>query len=428
MKANQTTLAELPIDTWIFLAVFAGYAFVYHEALPIASLMFILFFLYFLSDHLLPPALNDRVKTFIVMTCVGIFAIGAGVVYMMSRHLTQPYLFVHDGLIQTEEAIKFLLAGKNPYVENYTDTPMVYWKFQLGDLTENPALYHNPYLPFLFLFLLPFYLASQQLFGWFDGRMVFLPQFIVVLVLLARWVKDKRRRNALFLLIALNPFFTPFLLDGRNDVFVLFWIVVSVAFLQSKRERLAMLTLGFACASKWTAWFILPFYALYLFQPPVSNLGLWLRNRWHTCLGQWVPWLVTVVLILLPFFLWQPSAFIDDVWNYQNGTSQFAPYPISGYGFNILARAAGLLPPDATRSPFEILQWIVGLPLLAVLMWRQVKNNTLPQVWRAYGMLIGTMGFFSHTLNDSHIGFILTVLAIAMFTDEPTTTLTRQVA
>ncbi len=417
---EQASLKPHPmgIDAWMFVAMFAGFAFAFHDGLAIVAILFFILLLYLIADALLPAGRQFRVKFFLLTLAIGLAVFGWSAVLIILRHTTAPYLYVHDGLIQTEEAVKFLLAGKNPYVEDYTRTPMADWYFKVGNITVNPALYHNAYLPFLFLFIAPFYLLLNVSLGWFDGRMIFLPMFLGVLLILAQWVNDRSRKFALVLFVAFNPLFVTYLMQGRNDVFVLFWILLSVHLLCLKHEGLSLIALGLASASKLTAWFLIPFYALYLLQPSPDTLWLWLRANVRLVQRRLLPLIGTFALIMLPFLVWQPAVFIESIWNYPNGASAFAPYPVFGYGFNILAQGFGLLPADAIRSPFEILQWIVGLPLLIFLAWRQIKNNTLSQMWLSYALLLGVMSFFSHVLNDNHIGFILTLFAIAAFTDD----------
>ncbi len=407
------------IDAWMFVVMFAGYAFTFHDNPPIVAILFAMLLLYLIADGLLPARWGHHIKFFLLVLAVSLFAVGFTLTEIILRHNTAPYRYVHDGLIQTEEATKFLLVGKNPYVEDYTQTPMKDWDFRVENLRLNPALYHNAYLPFLFLFTAPFYVIINAWLGWFDGRIIFLPMFIGVLVILARWVSERGRKFALLLFVTLNPFFVPYLTEGRNDVFVLFWIVLSVHLLRQHHEAWSLVALGLASASKLTAWFLIPFYALYLFQPRADALLSWRRADAIRGLRRLLPLGATTALVILPFVVWQPAAFIESVWNYPNGASAFAPYPVFGYGLNILAQGFGLLPTAATRSPFEILQWIVGLPLLLFLAWRQIKNNTLSQMWFSYALLLAVMSFFSHVLNDNHIGFILTLFAIAFFSDDP---------
>lgn len=58
----------------------------------------------------------------------------------------------HGGVIQTEATVRYLLAGKNPYVEDYVATPMADWGFsRFAALT----------MPWFFVFSAPFYAGGQ---------------------------------------------------------------------------------------------------------------------------------------------------------------------------------------------------------------------------------------------------------------------------
>jgi hypothetical protein len=65
---------------------------------------------------------------------------------VLLRHQTQPYQYVHDGLIQSEAATSLVLQGRNPYSETYYETPMAQWGFRAGGSTSNPALEHYAYM------------------------------------------------------------------------------------------------------------------------------------------------------------------------------------------------------------------------------------------------------------------------------------------
>ncbi len=419
MEAKQSNLLEWSIDVQVFLALFGGLALRFLDLPLLVTFVFGLFLIYALVDKFASPRIQSFVKFFILAVLVGFFTIGLTVGGIILRRQTTPSAYIHDGAIQIEESAKFILAGKNPYVENYLQTPLVNWEFKFGGVEQNPALYHNAYLPFMFLSQIPFYLLSERLIGWFDIRFVFLGMFLGLLFVLSRWVSKFNQRMALLLLVALNPFFVTFFAEGRNDVFVLFWIVLAIELMRQKRVAWSALVLGLACASKLTAWFLIPFWALYIFQPPTTRLVNWMYDNKLKIVRRLLPLGATITIIILPFILWNPGAFIDDVWFYPNGTSAIAPYPVYGYGFNILMQALGWLPSNALHSPFEILQWIIGLPLLFFLMWRQIRSNTVTQMWFSYALLLGGMGYFSHVLNDNHIGFILILFTIAMFCEEP---------
>ena len=72
-------------------------------------------------------------------------------------------------VIQTEAAIQYLLAGQNPYVQDYVNTPMAEWGFS----AYRTALYHYPYLPWTFIFSAPFYVLGTAA-GFYDQRLVYL--------------------------------------------------------------------------------------------------------------------------------------------------------------------------------------------------------------------------------------------------------------
>ncbi|MEZ4678130.1 MAG: hypothetical protein R2932_28330 [Caldilineaceae bacterium] len=184
--------------------------------------------------------------------------------------------YSHDGgVLQTEATIDFFLSGKNPYIEDYTQTPMATW----GHPDFRTALYHYPYLPWTFVFSAPFYLIGQAL-GFYDQRMVYLLLLSVALMLLPHLVGEGRPRLALVALIGLNPLMGLDVLFGQNDVFVLCWVLFALVAWQRWRDfgggpledspleagppeqsgvryrYIAVLCFAAACASKPTAWFL----------------------------------------------------------------------------------------------------------------------------------------------------------------------------
>ena len=143
---------------------------------------------------------------------------------ILLRQQSGPASYTHDGgVIQTEATIQFLLAGKNPYREDYTQTPMAEWGFS----QYRTALYHYPYLPWTFLFSAPFYLLGQML-GGYDQRFVYLLLMAIALWLLPRLVQDPRRKLAVVAVLALNPMMGLDLIFGQNDSFVLCWILFAL--------------------------------------------------------------------------------------------------------------------------------------------------------------------------------------------------------
>ncbi len=419
-RSARVYLATLSLDAWLFLIVVGGYAvaFAFRYAdgsarIPVLLLAAAAIVTYTLSG-------SYRTRLLLVIMAVAAIAVAPVVLGIYLRHITAPYQFVHDGLIQTEEAVKFLLAGKNPYAEDYLGTPLEYWWPAEVYGSLNPAVFHLVYMPFLLLVSLPWYLLVNSTIGWFDERVVYLALFLLLLVLFPKLTKTRAKAFGMILVVGLNPLFVPFFAEGRNDVFVLFWLVLAAVLLQSRLLLWAMVALGFACATKLTAWFSVPFFLLYAFAVRADRMRT-LRD-YVGLVKRALPYVAVLVLIssaiIVPFLLWNPAAFVNSVFLYPVGQSDHG-YPISSVGFGGLALALGWIPSNTSPFPFEQLELALGLPTLGALVWLQSKHNTLSRMWLGCGLLTLVMGFFSHVFNDNHLGFALSLIALGLFSDAP---------
>ncbi len=383
---------------------------------------------------------DARARQWLAFAAIAAIAIAPTVLAIYLRRVTAPYEFIHDGAIQTEEAVKFLLAGKNPYVEDYLNTPMAQWHWSESDLKFNPALYHLPYFPFLLVSLSPFYLSFQSITGWFDARLVYLLMFLAILVLVPRLTRDDSRQRALLLWLGLNPLFVPYLAEGRNDVFVLFWLIAGIALLRAHHPILSAIPFAFACATKQTAWFLVPFYFLassaispssssssssfisrisfssLLSRISISSLGS-LLSRSSLLSRQLAAFILTFFVLVAPFFLWNSDAFIDDLFRFNAGTTAYS-YPIKSYGLGGILLALGIIKSGTAYFPFDLFQLAFALPALLVLLRYQLARNTLPRMWLAYASLALVVAFCSRIFNDNHLGFILSLYALGFLSDE----------
>ena len=336
------------------------------------------------------------------------------------RQASGPASYCHDGgVIQTEAAIDYLLAGRNPYVEDYVNTPMAEW----GINEFRTALYHYPYLPWTFLFSAPFKLASEAALGWYDQRFVYLLLFALVLLLLPRLAGTRPRSLLLVMLIGLNPLMGTDLIYGQNDSFVFAWIVLSLwlwargcAAESSSGNfwRIASaLAFGLACASKPTAWFLAPFYLVWIAGSETAGAGAWIRKAVH--LG-W-PALAAMLLVIGPYFIWSPGAMFDDVWKWSAGTSETA-YQIWGWGASNLVLAFGWVKSRFDAWPFWLVELLVAGPLMAALLWRQWQENRLGRALWSYGVFLFAFFFVSRFLNENYLGYILAFLVLGALVQE----------
>ncbi|HEX8953653.1 MAG TPA: hypothetical protein VF945_17470, partial [Polyangia bacterium] len=316
------------------------------------------------------PARAHRIKLLVLGAIIVTYVVGPMVRVIALRHASgKPWTWVHDNVIQMEEAIKFLLAGKNPYVESYAATPLAQWD------PRNPALYHSVNLPLQFLIGVPFHVVAMHTIGWFDLRMVYLALFAVTCPLVYRLGRDRQAALALLAVFALNPFFTSTLVEGRNDIVVMACLAAALLLWQRARLTAAMVFVGLACASKHTAFVLLPFAALALAladgDPTVAWSTLFRRRLPLALRRMWPAWL-TIALLLLPFVAWSPIGFYRSVVAYPFGTAAHS-YPIRGDGYGISDWIV-LLQLVATENdyfPFAWIQLVVAVPcLVALAAWQ----------------------------------------------------------
>jgi len=372
-----------------------------------------------------PRRANYRLKLILLYGIIALLVVGKTVLLINLRQLRGPASYAHDGgVIQTEVTIGYFLNGLNPYVEDYVDTPMAEWGFS----EYRTALYHYPYLPWTFIFSTPFQWLSTALLGWFDQRLVYLLLFIMTLVWVHRLVSQPQERLIALAVIGLNPLAGVSLIFGENDPFVFAWIVLALWLLQTgsiksatTRHWLASAAFGLACASKPTAWFLAPFWLLYILRnswgerliPPRSSWRnqaiILLRRAWS------LP--AVALLIIGPYAVWNPDAMYDDVWRWSAGQGETG-YQIWGWGASNYVLAFGWVSDRFAYWPFIIPGFIVTAPLLLFLLWRQLRHNNLNMMLYAYVLLLLPFFYTSRFLQPNYLGYMLGFLTLAILMDE----------
>lgn len=325
------------------------------------------------------------------------------------RFSTGPRGHAHDGgVIQTEEAARFLLEGVNPYAADYRSTPMAELDWGPG----NPAIIHHPYFPFSFLAHVPFRAVGNTLFGGYDARVLYLALFAVPFFFVTRWSGDGDRKLVLAALWGLNPFLVPHVIEGRNDVVVAVLLVGAVHFLFLRRTVPSALLLGLACATKQFAILLVPFWVVYAGRKEGGWWGI-VRRGAVTAL----PALVPMVLFVLPFVLWDGPAFFDDTWAFNVGLSEVS-YPIGGtpgYGLANLVNVFHLAPSRYHYFPFWIFHLFVTLPVGIVLVRWLRRKPTVASTAVSFALFLFVFLFFSRIFHHNYLGPIFFLLAAATF-------------
>lgn len=375
------------------------------------------------SPHYAAAWLKKNIKIILSASIIIILAtlysmIFFNIIYAIHlRSNTQPYYYIHDGAIQIEEAVKMTLNGKNPYTENYFNTPLENWGQAAGKKWDNPALYHLAYLPFNILFSIPFFIIFNSAVGWFDERIVYIFSLIIFILTILKWPNKSLFIKALFLFFFIaNPWFFRYFIEGRNDIFVISWIILSIYFLALKRINYSALFLALAAASKQPAWFLVPFYFNFLYLNEPYKHAFWEKIK--KVFKKTELFFIASVVLIIPFVLWDIRSFIDDVFRYSTGSASHS-YPISAesikIGFQYLVFNLKLVKSQFDYWPFWIPQLIFGLPLLYILLKLQKYNNSLGQMIFSFFMLLMTFWLFSRFFNNNYLGFLIILFEFAIF-------------
>ncbi|MEK7060603.1 MAG: hypothetical protein AAB937_00020 [Patescibacteria group bacterium] len=351
-------------------------------------------------------ASGERARNILMLIVLMIVVVGTSVTAMVDRNRVAPVWGVHDIILQEEQALRFLLQGKNPYKETYFGTPVESFHYAEIDNENavNPALYHFVMPPWYLLFPFGFYVLGVKLLGFFDARMALLFCMVGLLLILWRWIKDINVKRLSVVLASLSPSIFDYFIEGRSDVFAFFWLLLSLYILSLKKPAIASFVFGLAIMSKQTIWIAVPFYFMYLYVTEVRK-----RSR------MWVSVVVTCLVsmgLTLPFLWWDARAFIDSVFLYLTGGT-IGSYPVSGYGFSMILVNVGIIKNIYDPYPFYIYQGMFGLPLLLLLLRWVVKIPKISTVLFSYGTFLWFFWYMSRYFNNSHIGYISLIFLIA---------------
>jgi len=361
-----------------------------------------------MPDEMSAPSARARVcfsfRLFVVLFIIMLAAVLPTLWNIVQRRAEGGGTRAHDGLFQTETAIEYILNGKNPYVETYWNTPMANWQRGEPPWTDSP-IYHNAYLPFLFISSIPFYWVSHAAIGWYDQRFVYLLAYIGVLVLLPLVVARQRDKLTMLLTFGLNLLAAFYLAEGRNDIVVTFGLLLATVLLVRHRISASASVFGLTLAVKHQAWFFVPFYFVYILPRPLS----WQSAR--VVLRQNLPMFVTTAVMIAPFLTWDAHAFIDDTVLYLMGMTEHS-FPIKGWGFSTLLLAMGVIPSPESPFPFGVLEVAFGIPTLILLLRWQWRENTLSRAWIGFAVFSFVVEYFSRFFNDNYVIFVLQALVI----------------
>ena len=361
---------------------------------------------YAMRDHRWGAAFTPRQRAIHLASIVAVFVIIPTLASILLRETGKPYTYIHDGALMIEWAARKLLLGQNPYVADYLDTPLYYWP-----MVNNPALYHLTYFPFLFLITTPFVWLFDKVGLFWDQRYLYLPAYVAALAVVRLLARRVDNRLALVALIALNPQLFPFVVEGRNDFFVLLFLFAGLVLLQRERRTLGPLAIAIAAAAKLHAVFIMPFVAVWLL---ATRRPRTLREAWDALWGPLWPATLFLAITFLPFLINDFAAFYDDVVRYNAGGAAWT-YPISGMGFSAILLALGVIQFRQADFPFAAIEIAVATPIALWWMWKLWKLPTLATLLTGYALTLLAFLFFGRYFQGNYLGYILAVVTPALF-------------
>ena len=106
----------------------------------------------------------------------------------------------------------------------------------------------------------------------------------------------------------------------------------------------------------------------------------------------------------------------DDVWRWSSGSSTTS-YQIWGWGASNLLLAFDWVASRFAYWPFWIPELVLGLPLMAWLLWRQLHENSLGRALWGYGLFILVFFFVSRFLNENYLGYLAAILVLGALAD-----------
>lgn len=304
--------------------------------------------------------------------------------------------YIHDGAVHTEEAMRWLRRGVNPYGADYRDTAYGAYTDSLSqDLRPNPPWFHHVYPPFHLLVSLPFQAALERLTGWYDQRVVYLVAELVALGFLLLIAHGREWRLFIATLFVLNPFWFQYFLIGFNDAFVFALLAAAVWQLTRRRFVAASVWYGLAFAAKQSVWPLAPFFFAYVW---------WQRPGRRQCWRAVAAFVIVLGLTFGPFAIWDFQALVNDLWRFPTG-ALVTSYPISGVGLSALLLHVGVIADRYDYFPFILPQVLVGAPLLLLLFVKLRQRPTVARLLWTSTLFTFVVWFLSRYFNMNYVAY-----------------------
>jgi Glycosyltransferase family 87 len=331
---------------------------------------------------------------------VCLLAVPAVVLQAGLRQSSEPWFFTNDSTYQIELAGDLLRHGENPYGHDYSHSGLERFYSLDGTVTEKTrddqvALRHFAYFPGSALTAAVWTALPEP---WSDYR------FFVLLTMLAGigaalvFPGPLVGRLVLGAVVAASPLAVQAAWFGTADAPGVLFTVLTFALVARRRLLWAAAALGIAVLMKQFALVALPFLAVAALQ----------REPRREVLRAGAVFAVVAAVGILPFVIWDPSAFWADTIEYGGKT-----YRIVGYGLSGLLVKAGLIDRRTDPYPFLPLLALVWLPLTARLLWVQRAARDLWVAPAGFAVSFFFLIFLGRVFHTSYLVWSLVGIAMA---------------
>jgi hypothetical protein len=310
------------------------------------------------------------------------------------------------GVVQLPLASHKILAGQSPYGADYSGTILAkqarvssFWGARGG----NPILHHHAYLPGTHLVMLPFQLACERAFGFFDPRLVTLVFYALVVVLASRLPGACDARLAAAGVAALNPLVYWQQIFGANDLLFVALLLGAVLLLRTRPTPAAAL-LGLACATKQLAWPFAPFLLVAL-SGASSFRELLSPATGRRLLRPLAAMAAVFLAVVLPVAALDFRAFWGDIFVYNAGLPGGDNYPLGGtpgFGFANFLIYFGRVAKLSDYFPFTVFYALLA-PFGLLLVRAQLRaNDALQALVTGSAALVASL-YFSRVVHPNYL-------------------------
>jgi hypothetical protein len=305
-----------------------------------------------------------------------------------------------DSIIQNEVAADMLVHGRNPYGEDYFGTDLDVWNRGV----DRPAMHHLVYPPLPMLLTLPLRQLCLATVGVYDSRFLLLP--VLLGTFLLAWTSWRGRpwRAAALTAVFLNPLFIEDFHVGRWDTLILLLWSFALRAATSGKPRAMAVWLALAALTKTTLLAAAPLGAIVACRTRREAV------RWLSLYG------AIVGGVVLPFFLWSPKDFYQDLFAALQGVGPY-PYAIvssGALGFASVVLALGWAASPAAYFPFWIFQIPATIAVAVPSLRGLLRERTLTSMAGAFVMILGTYLYFNRCSDAAWFGSLLSMGVLAL--------------